>query len=198
MALSLVAALPLDEAQYKEILSMRLKGELEGGISTYAGEVPENAKDGLDKANEFRALHGAPTLTWDKDLEKTARDWANTCKVDHGGIGTGTGQNIYAFSAQLGPKEDYLGDPMRSWYREEPAYAEATRYGEPARWLAETGHFTQLVWKGTTKMGCARNTVACTKSKWRTIVVCNFQQAGNMMGAFKANVSPPSNSYTRA
>jgi len=45
-----------------------------------------------------------------------------------------------------------------------------------------TGHFTQVVWKGSTKLGCGISGV---------YVVCRYcETAGNMGGAFETNVFP--------
>jgi hypothetical protein len=42
----------------------------------------------------------------------------------------------------------------------------------------DAGHFTQLVWRDSTRMGCAVNT-RCT---WG-VYVCQFKQPGNVIGA---------------
>ena len=48
-----------------------------------------------------------------------------------------------------------------------------------------TGHFTQVVWKSSTKLGCG------TASDGPTVyVTCRYKGAGNMMGAFPDNVLP--------
>ena len=47
---------------------------------------------------------------------------------------------------------------------------------------AGTGHFTQVVWKGSTELGCGISGV---------YVVCRYcNEAGNMSGAFPQNVFP--------
>jgi hypothetical protein len=47
-----------------------------------------------------------------------------------------------------------------------------------------TGHFTQVVWKGTTKLGCAY-AASCR------LYVCEYsEQRGNIMGYFTQNVFP--------
>jgi hypothetical protein len=43
--------------------------------------------------------------------------------------------------------------------------------------LHPAGHFTQLVWKDTTKMGCALN-MRCSMAPY----VCQYAPAGNVMG----------------
>jgi hypothetical protein len=55
----------------------------------------------------------------------------------------------------------------------------------------------QLVWKGTTSIGCG--VVTTCSNTWRTIVVCNYSPAGNVMdfnGGYSfyiQNVKPPGN-----
>lgn len=57
-----------------------------------------------------------------------------------------------------------------------------------------TGHFTQLVWKSTKKIGCAWNTVGCKSNGMNFYkLVCEYDPPGNMVGGthFKDNVPRP-------
>lgn len=154
----------------------------DSGTGTDSGAAPADAKAGLALHNEYRALHGAPALAWDEGLAKMAQDWANGCKFAHGGTDRGTGQNLYASSGSMSSYGgDYLSAPTKAWYGEEPQYAKGG-YKEPAH-FGSTGHFTQVVWKGTTKLGCAKNTVQCSQ----TIVVCNYKQAGKSRSSEKGS-----------
>ena len=49
-----------------------------------------------------------------------------------------------------------------------------------------TGHFTQVGWKGSTKLGCGS-----AKCKGMTIWVCTYDPPGNMRGDFPDNVQKP-------
>ena len=50
------------------------------------------------------------------------------------------------------------------------------------------GHFTQLVWKGSTKIGAGR-VCGTEDNTWHdTYIAVNFSPAGNMAGAYKDNV----------
>lgn len=60
-----------------------------------------------------------------------------------------------------------------------------------------TGHFTQLVWAGTTQVGCAigvcPNGVQVGASTWNgKLYVCEYSAAGNVWGYFRSNVFPAS------
>lgn len=57
------------------------------------------------------------------------------------------------------------------------------------------GHFSQIVWKGTTHVGCA--TVMChglgniDSSSSLPFTVCNYSPPGNYAGEYGSNVLPP-------
>jgi hypothetical protein len=52
--------------------------------------------------------------------------------------------------------------------------------------LIFSGHFTQVVWKGSTELGMAW----AKSAKGTTYVVANYRPAGNMMGDFENHVLP--------
>lgn len=51
----------------------------------------------------------------------------------------------------------------------------------------ETGHFTQVVWIGTERVGCAMRTCG-GMDLW----VCNYDAPGNVQGAYSQNVQSTS------
>lgn len=51
-----------------------------------------------------------------------------------------------------------------------------------------SGHFTQMVWKGSEQLGCG----SVTASSGALYVVCNYSPPGNYIGEFVANVLQPS------
>jgi len=55
-----------------------------------------------------------------------------------------------------------------------------------------TGHFTQVVWKGTKEVGFGK----ATSNSNVVFVVANYFPAGNMQGQFQKNVSPPNGEST--
>lgn len=60
--------------------------------------------------------------------------------------------------------------------------------------LPHAGHFTQLVWKSSTMLGCATNVCpSLTNSPLTsgTLVICRYLPFGNIKDAFAANVLPP-------
>lgn len=56
--------------------------------------------------------------------------------------------------------------------------------------LEQTGHFTQVVWKGTKQLGCA--TVPCSSGTAAPyFTVCNYLPRGNVGSQYLANVGKP-------
>merc|ERR1740127_347107 len=47
---------------------------------------------------------------------------------------------------------------------------------------SNTGHYTQVVWNGTTHLGCGIE---------RTLLVCQYGEGGNMQGQFDTQVTAP-------
>ncbi|PHH82280.1 hypothetical protein CDD82_6460 [Ophiocordyceps australis] len=137
--------------------------------------------------NEKRALHGAQPLTWDAGLASQA---ANDCGCDmvhhiERNGGQGYGQNIWTGK---GPGFSHNSSPqnaVKSWYDEEKLYDYSAGV-----FSHEAGHFTQLVWASTTKLGCA--TVLCDKNQYSgwQYTVCNYGPPGNYQGRFQENVKP--------
>ncbi|MBP7901380.1 MAG: hypothetical protein KA015_01045 [Spirochaetes bacterium] len=134
----------------------------------------------LLRHNFYRKKHSAPDLQWSNEIEKYAQQWADKLasenKMYHRQPNK-YGENIYWISGG-----DSNGqDAVDAWYSEIKQY----NFNKPGFSMA-TGHFTQLVWKGSTLIGCGK-----AKSKNGGIyVVCNYSAPGNYSGKFKENVLP--------
>jgi len=128
----------------------------------------------LNAHNAARAKHGVPPLSWSASLAKAAQAWADRCVFEHSN--TNYGENL----AQ-GTGEYSGADAVNDWYNEISAYD----FNNPGDSEA-TGHFTQVVWKETKKVGCG--VAQCSDG---ALYVCNYEPAGNMQGAYPDNVLPP-------
>merc|ERR1712039_843832 len=67
------------------------------------------------------------------------------------------------------------------WYDE----IKYTNGGLTSAFSSNTGHYTQVVWKDSTHLGCGIE---------GTLLVCQYGKAGNVMGQFDAQVKAPSRS----
>lgn len=135
----------------------------------------------LDAHNRARAEHCAPPLTWSEELAGVARAWAEElssrgCPLEHSR--GDHGENLYMGTAGLRDPAGVVG----VWVEERDGY-DFARGG----FSMETGHFTQVAWVGTRRVGCA--TVDCgTMGLW----VCNYDPPGNVRGGYRENVLPTS------
>ncbi|KAL7741057.1 hypothetical protein ACLKA6_013490 [Drosophila palustris] len=148
------------------------------GISS-AATVESFEQEVLDAHNFYRARHNAPPLRLDDDLSELATEWAQhllaTRRMEHR-EDSGYGENIYmAMGGDLDPK-----DAVKSWYDEIEDYD----WSRPS-FQMDTGHFTQVVWKGSKELG-----VGVAKRGNTMYVVCNYNPPGNYMNMFKKNVIP--------
>jgi pathogenesis-related protein 1 len=139
-----------------------------------------DAQVALDHHNKVRKDVGTAPLEWSAELAKYAQDWANelvkrNCAFEHrpdSGPWAGTyGENIFWGSAS-----GYtLLDASESWYNEIKVY----KHGpiSDANWPA-AGHYTQMVWKNTKKVGIGIGT--CKTGA--ILIVANYDPAGNYWG----------------
>ncbi|KAH6981026.1 CAP domain-containing protein [Ilyonectria sp. MPI-CAGE-AT-0026] len=155
----------------------------------------------VDYHNLHRANHSVDAVTWDTTLAGYAQTIAETCVFEHDMTqgGGGYGQNLASWGStgDISDLQNKCGAQSitNQWYNSE--MDNWSYYGQenPPSTLGLDlyGHFTQVVWKDTTKIGCA--TVLCTAGKmydfdaWYT--VCNYKNQGNYGGEYGKNVLQP-------
>lgn len=148
--------------------------------STVAAAPAEEIREWLEAHNSYRILHGVAPLTWSDTVAASAQAYAETCPSSHSG--SGYGENLAWATYDMGEN-----NVVQLWYDEEAFYD----YNNPG-FSSETGHFTQIVWKGTTEIGCGFATGCDHSWPYMTNVwVCQYNPPGNYFGEFAENVLPP-------
>jgi uncharacterized protein YkwD len=127
--------------------------------------------------NKVRAQHCAPPLTWSAKLAQVAQQWANNlrdqgCKFGHSG--GQYGENLAAGTTGAMDPEAVVA----MWYDEIKGYS----FKQPG-FSMQTGHFTQVVWRSTTQVGCG-----VAQCKGNDIWVCNYDPPGNWEGQYPQQV----------
>ncbi|MFB6889352.1 CAP family protein [Kitasatospora sp. NPDC056327] len=147
-------------------------------------------EDCLQAHNQYRARHGAPALVTDPAAQEYARSRAAVVSASeglsagHGGLDPGYGENQYWHGSD-GPARATCRQAVDTWYAQGRAY-DFTRPG----YSPGTGLFTQVVWRSTTRLGCARS--HGRGSAWyETYVICSYGPPGNVLSQFPENVLPP-------
>lgn len=121
-----------------------------------------------------------PLLEWSATAAAKAQAWANGCKFEHNPDLGQFGENIAA-----SPK-DHWPTPIGAvelWASEWSNYSYATNTCAAGK---KCGHYTQLVWRSTLRVGCGRAT--CTTGSplpsapdW-DVFVCDYEPPGNYTG----------------
>lgn len=133
-----------------------------------------SARQFLAAHNAVRSAVGMPSLQWDVQVARYAEWYAGrrrgNCALRHSNgpygenifWGSGTkwtpGQAVWAWASE------------RKWYR----YGSNSCAGGQ-----QCGHYTQMVWRDTARLGCAM--VTCEGGRG-TFITCNYDPPGNYIG----------------
>ncbi|KAI4377672.1 hypothetical protein MLD38_015261 [Melastoma candidum] len=128
----------------------------------------------LQPHNAARAALGMPPLTWDPHLARYAQSWAgqrrNDCALEHSD--GPHGENIF-WGSGMGWNP---GQAVAAWVSERKWYNYWSNTCAGGRMC---GHYTQIVWRSTARLGCA---VATCSGNGGTFMVCEYDPPGNYVG----------------
>jgi len=130
-------------------------------------------------------------LTWDNELELIGQRWADQCDFGHdtvrGVSRFSVGQNVYeASDFNEGPID--LKRAVNGWYSEVDNVS--NKLVDKFQFMSGTGHYTQMVWASTYKIGCGY--AAYRKRNFvKKFIVCNYGDAGNLLNAPMYQVGRP-------
>lgn len=148
--------------------------------STGSKVKKEDAQSSLDFHNKARKEVGIVMLEWSPELAAFAQAWADNltsggCKIQHrpqtGSWAQQYGENIY-FATDPGVT---TLTASKAWYNEINDYSNQKINVNN---IAKVGHYTQMVWRSTTKMGIGVS--RCPSGA--TIIVANYSPRGNFLG----------------
>jgi uncharacterized protein YkwD len=129
--------------------------------------------------NVVRAEVGVPGLTWDPTIAATAQAYAAKCVFQHSGT-AGLGENLAAYAP---PGGHTASAPVNDWAAEKANYDYTTNTCATGQ---VCGHYTQVVWKNSQKVGCGVQSCSTNSPfmgfpNWE-IWVCNYSPPGNFVG----------------
>lgn len=131
--------------------------------------------------NRERTASGVGPLKWNNELALGARNWANHLArrrlFEHSPDAPGSlpvGENLWGGTSGAFQPEAMV----ELWAAEKKHFKRGTfpansRTGR----VQDVGHYTQLIWRTTLEVGCARASGAT-----EDILVCRYSSAGNVVG----------------
>jgi hypothetical protein len=131
------------------------------------------------------------TLIWDADLAYAAQINVDTCLNQHDRYDQGIpnnngplGQNLASGSnSAYSTTRDYVAH-ITMWYNEVISMPSTlvSAFGTPSNG-ATVGHYTQVVWANTQKVGCGWAQIYnATSAMYKQFTACNYFPAGNYLG----------------
>ena len=153
-------------------------------VTAATAQTPELAREFpgriLAAHNVARAQAGVQPLTWDAELGRQAAAYAlrlaltNSFQHSDRSARAGTGENLW-----MGSRGAYNFEQMvAGWTSERRWFAPGIfpAVSRSGNW-EDVGHYTQMVWPTTTRVGCAMATNASND-----FLVCRYSPAGNVTG----------------
>ncbi len=139
---------------------MRISSDRPGGLSPLAREM-------LRFHNAVRAEVRLPPLQWSSELAASSQRWADTLVARNRSAhnpNSRYGENI--FVTGLGSTASMA---VKEWASESRDYDYRTNTCS-----TDCGHYTQIVWRDTAKVGCA-----VARGARREVWVCSYDPPGN-------------------
>ncbi|XP_065676309.1 uncharacterized protein LOC100206500 isoform X3 [Hydra vulgaris] len=179
-------------------LDKEVENEKESSVIFSADENKVNAadatsssikfeEDGLRAHNYFRKIHNSPDMKLNSKMSEEAEKYAQYLSkiqdLKHSSDRNNEGENL-AYGCNSGSEEMSAAEAVRNWY------AEVCKPGHDFKQNSfnyNTGHFTQVVWKGSTELGMGKST-SKKDGMFCTYIVGRYKPAGNMGGEFTKNV----------
>lgn len=142
--------------------------------SPVADREPASFAGTVDAHNRVRAAVGVPPLAWSNKVAEVAQNWADGLKATRGcdmkHSSNSYGENLFWGSG----KRWTMSEAVASWAEEKADYTYASN---SCRSGGVCGHYTQVVWKKSTVVGCGM--AFCGSAM---VVVCNYDPPGNYVG----------------
>ena len=144
------------------------------GLSAHAHAGPRRTAELLAAHNAYRENLGLPPLHWSNRLAVQAQRWADHLaeigQLEH----SGPGQNLAMATAGTMS----LTQLVDLWGSEQANFTDGDfpAISTTGNW-ADAGHYSQMVWKTTTEVGCG-----FAEGNGLDVLVCDYDPPGNVMG----------------
>ena len=131
--------------------------------------------------NRERTAAGLEPLAWSRELAADAAEWAATLAEANDLVHAEDedpddpqGENLW-----LGTRRAYAPEEMVGMWIDEKRHFKPGIFPDNSRTgnLEDVGHYTQLMWRDTGRVGCAMSA-----NEENEVLVCRYAAAGNVIG----------------
>ncbi|HEX3676922.1 MAG TPA: CAP domain-containing protein [Sphingomicrobium sp.] len=159
------------------LIAFSAQAPAKGEAASLASQFPARI---LSLHNVVRAQAGVPPLSWDPALGQQAASYATELALTNSfhhsdrNARQGTGENLW-----MGTRGAYSYEAMvGSWSSERRNFVPGVfpAVSRSGNWQ-DVGHYTQMVWPTTTRIGCA-----LVSNKTTDFLICRYASAGNIDG----------------
>ena len=147
----------------------------------YSSQTGEFESRLLATHNRERASYGAAPLQWDNDLAAAAATYGPELsaigRLQHSSRINRPGQSENLW---MGTRGAYPPEAMVGAWNDEKRYLRPGTFpfvSATGNWQ-DVAHFTQVIWKGTTHVGCA----VYRDNRW-DFLICRYSPKGNVEGS---------------
>ncbi|XP_010467241.1 PREDICTED: pathogenesis-related protein 1-like [Camelina sativa] len=137
------------------------------GVLLVPSKAQDSPQDYVNAHNQARSQVGVGPIQWDEEVAGYARSYADQLKGDCNLAHSGGryGENLAMSTG------DFSGvDAVNLWVNEKADYNYDSNTCNGV-----CGHYTQVVWRNSVRLGCAK--VTCNNGG--TVVSCNYDPRGN-------------------
>ncbi|KAF6209046.1 hypothetical protein GE061_014789 [Apolygus lucorum] len=120
-------------------------------------------------------------MVWDNEIAQRAQSWANGCVFEHDpnridARGQPFGQNMAMTMSYTknGIDNPNIESMINSWFNE------VYEHGYTGGYNYATGHYSQMIWARSNKVGCGL-TSYFSNNLYNSLLVCNYSPAGNVI-----------------
>jgi len=167
--------------------------------SRHCAAITAEMQATLDKHNVYRCMHEIPAFTWDAAIAANAQAHADKGVYEHSASADRVANGVQCGENIAWGYPTYSGTASTvAWYSEiefTQPYGTADSMSDSVPANEVIGHYTQVVWKASIKLGCGKGT-ATVNGKSGDYWVCQYGPAGNFGGQFTTNVLAPSKTVT--
>lgn len=147
----------------------------------------QEAADLVEAHNTLRAEVGSEPVQWSPELARFAQEWADeVARTGEPAHRPREGEHLQHYGENIawGSGSGYgVLQAAEAWFAEIELYEPGTPIPPPEDFGAfRAGHYTQVVWKGTTAIGAGKAMIQEGERKGWLVVVCNYDPPGNIAG----------------